>query len=532
MPQDGPKKLWVDIRHPEHKAFADHWQFTEDHYTGAALDISRAAARNLRSDIPRDKTGQLIDTKLGSTFYLWRRAQGESADAFVERTAISKYPTHMAAIVDSFSGSIFSVEQRAERNWGEFGDVKDTTSLAHGFFTNADGKGTNWTTHFKKTSSLFTRFNRVWYLVETDRIIFPDIMDVVNWREEDGRLVEVLVRENVDLRTSIIDEFRKDEERFVLYTIAGFDRFRVLVRDDGVRTIERIEEESGAWDFLHFDSPDRVQPVLPIGFVDMLPIGSELGYMLAQGNNYLFNLLSDVRNIIRVANHPKLRGVVSNEEFNNTEAALLRGANMLQGDWQYIGPPSENAGTGYTIYGDEVKEYYASSHQRFDNAARESTATEARQQDQRGRGSFLTLLSNQLDELENRALFLLNQKQFPERPEKWLDANVARSVDFKPFDSDQFAERLKTRYFGGGRAVPVGEEGQINAARQVAKLDGLDVDDEQLVAEVQDIRDERAVGVEMSRAETAGAQQAVRRDEESLNDEINERRRAISNNTP
>lgn len=42
--------------------------------------------------------------------YLIRRSQGESASAFAERARITRFPSHMAALVDAYSGGIAAVE--------------------------------------------------------------------------------------------------------------------------------------------------------------------------------------------------------------------------------------------------------------------------------------------------------------------------------------------------------------------------------------------------------------------------------------
>jgi hypothetical protein len=273
--------------------------------------------------------------------------------------------------------------------------------------------------------------------------------------------------------------------RWVHYHVEGYDRYEVVEGEGGEREVRHIPEESGEWDYTHWDDADATRPTVPIGYID-LPMSSNPGYSMAQESNYLYNLLSDVRNLIRVANHPKLAGDVTDEQFEYTEVALQRGSNMLQGPWEFIGPPPENAATGYEIYKQEVRDFYVTSHQRYNDAAREVTATEARQDDASGRQSYLVLLSGTLDELENRVLFLMAQKQFPTNREQWMVNYAMRSTDFKADNSSEFADRLMRRYFDG--PVPVGPTGQGNAAKTIAALDGIEVEEDEIDAGIEEQR--------------------------------------------
>lgn len=529
MAQQQNARLWVDMRHPLYSQQAARWEYIEDHYTGEAVSVARAYANNLQRQAMRDSRGAVNDGAERQRPYLWRRAVGESVEAYQERVAISKYPRHMAAIVDSFSGSIFAVADRTARVWADaWGDPEDTGSLIYSILRNADGKGTDWDTHFKRPAGAFTRVGRVWYIVEPELVVWPNILDVLNWREVNGRLVEVLIREHVDTRGSIKDEPDTDE-RYVLYTLDGFERYRV-VENGGKREVEFLEDESGLWEFPHYGTPDRIpgDEILPVGYVE-LPVEAHLGFMLADGNNHLYNLLSDLRNILRHANFPKLAGDVTDEAFELTQQALAAGSNMLQGNWQYIGPPAENAEVAHRIYEALVREYYVSSFQQYNDAARERTATENKQEDNRGRVSYLTLLSLTLDDLEARIMYLLAQKEFPDEPELWLDSTVKRSRDFKPFDSDAWAARLQARYFGEGSIVPVGPQGQLNAALAIAELDGLEVEEVDVSLEVQRMERERSAGADRATVETQRAQQALENDRQAGEAGMRERRAAIEN---
>lgn len=496
------ESLWVEKTHEEYKSRVERDTFTRDHYRGRVKDKAVAQAATLNDTIRRTDDGEVIGKRATGEVYLWRRAQGESVDAYLERVRISKFPRHHAAVVDSFSGSIFAVENDAVRNMDVFGKIDDARSFVYKLWRNADGMGTNYTTMFKRAAGRFTNYSRIWYLVETDRFTWLDTECVRNWFYTDGgTLSDVIVQETVDGRGSIADDYPKKEERvrYVHYHLEGWDRYRIEENDKGERRAVRIDEGSGIWDYPHYDDPTRTREVLPIGYIDIpFEEGVFPGYQMAQDANYLYNLLSDPRNLIRVANHPKLYGDVEDNEFERTAVELQAGANLLQGKWDFIAPPAENMSLAYKVYRDEVEEFWITSHQRYENAARQVTATEALQDEQRGRSAYLTMLSGALDELENRVLFFLAQKQFPTNPSVWLDPYVERSTDFKPVNASVYNDSIQRRYFEG--PVPIGPTGLKNAARIIAGGDGIEIDDDEMEAEVDQME------LEANQAAAAGAE--------------------------
>ena len=476
--------IWVERVHEDYAERARRDQYTEDHYTGAVKDKSITKAKKLVGSTTSEK----------DDLYLFRRAQGESIVVYTERVQISKFPRHDAAIVDSFSGSVFAVENKADRTLEAFGDIDDESSFAYRLWRNADGQGTNYCTMFKKAAGNFTNYKRVWYLVETETFQWLHGASVKNWfYDDDGILSDVLIEEVIDDRTSIQDEYgnAEDRRRWIHYHKEGFDRYKITNDGKGERRVQKITEESGSWDYAHYDGIDQEHITIPLGFID-LPFADNAnpGYSMAQDANYLYNLLSDIRNTLRVANHPKLRGKdVTDEEFENTEESLQKGSNLLQGDWDFISPSPENAQTGYEIYKEEVRDFFVTSHQRYNDAAREATATEARQDDQAGRQAYLIILSGALDELEGRVLFMLSQKQFPLDSGQWLINSVTRSTDFKAEDSNQFADKLMKTFFSG--PVPIGATGLNNVAKKVAGLLGVEIEEDELDEDISSQETER-----------------------------------------
>ena len=486
-------KLWIENTHEEYEGRAKRFTYIEDHYTGAAEEKAERKARELQDRIVRDADGNIHSVRMDEgALYLYRRAQGETKPAYIERVMLSTFPNVHAAVVDSFTGSIQAVEHKAARDLSIFGDIDEPQSFAAQIWRNADGMGTNYMSMFSQAASMLTNHGRVWYLVEDDSFVWLDERDVLNWMETtiytlDGTksrvLTDVVVREKIDGREDIKSDYPDEEERlrFVHYHKDGFDRYRIAENDRGEREAVLIEEESGLWEYPHYD--DKGVESLPVGYID-IPVTRHPGYKMAKDANKLYNLLSDVRNLLRTANHPKLAGDVTDDEFEYTEMAVARGSNMLQGAWQYIGPPIENAQGGYEIYEKQVMAFYVTNHQRYQDAARERTATEIKQDDQRGTQSWLNVLTTSLDELEGVVLRLLAQKQFPTSPDAWNDAVAERSRDFKPVDAEARAKKLQDRYIDG--KVDVGETGRFEVSKEIAALDGITYDEEELEQVVSD----------------------------------------------
>ncbi len=485
-------KLWIEQTHEEYDERAARDTYTDDHYTGRAKAKAEAKARALTDRVLKDQaTGEIKNVDMSSnTIYLYRRAQGETKEAYIERVMLSKYPNVHANIVDGFTGMVQAVDHKADRDLSVFGDIEDTTSFAYQLWSNSDGSGTNYTTMYSRACNMFSNFSRVWYLVEDSSYVWLDSRDVTNWiYDEFGNLSDVIVKEMIDGREGIKDEYPDPEDRvrYVHYHQEGYDRYRISKDETGSRIAVLLEDESGTWDFPHLN--EKGETVLPIGFVD-IGVDRNPGYKMAQDANYLYNLLSDTRNTLRIANYHKLRGKdVTDDEFDRSRVSLQQGSNLLQGDWDYISPSIENALGAYEIYNHERTAFFVTNHQRYNDAAKETTATEARQDDQRGPQAWLNVLTTALDELELQVLFLLSQKQFPTDQSKWKEATVKRSRDFKPVDAESRASKLQNRYIEG--LVDIGETGRINVHKEIASLDGVVYEEDELEQVLSDQETER-----------------------------------------
>ena len=523
-----PNNRWLDVRHPHWEANVDIWHYIDIHYTGEALQIARQRAADL-ADIQGPNLTDRNSFDYAKHPILWRRTATESPAQFKERVFVSRYPRVMAAVVDEFSGSLGAVEAKDQRIYSDSwnGKPDDPESLLYNFWKNADGAGNNFLSLIRAQYGRMTRFHRVWYIVETDTIAFPNIWDVVNWRFEGTRLVDVVIREGADTRKSI-KERPGAMERYVHYHIDGWDRYE-LDTTAKVRTFVHLPDQSGLWKFKHYETSDRVpgEEILPVGYVDMELDGFP-GRDMAEGANYLYNLLSDARIILRSSNYPLWIGDVTDNLFQVTVENRGKGWNFLQGDWKNEGPSAENAQVAFDKYKEEAEDFRKTVHQMLEATTQSMTATEVVTQDNRGRRSFLTAQASGMETLERRIWFLKSQKQFPNNPDMWDETTVNRTRDFAVIDSVEWATRLTERYFGNNAVIPVGEKGKLDAAKKIATLDGVEFDPDELEAAVksQDTAEQAGnerIGLENERLRLINANEAGQGD-------LNQRIDAISGN--
>lgn len=470
---------WILRTHPDYEDLREKDVFAWDHFSGEVKAKAVAAADSMSEG--SDKTGK----------YLRRRSQGESVKAFQERANISRYPRHMSKVVGSFTGSLFLVEEKATREWGPMndddevgglGDPEKEDSIMHKIWYNCDGAGTNWLTQRKMTASRFSVLQKVWYMAEPTgedgeeaECKLIDNWNVRDFYEEDGVLKWVILREQVDNREDPQDiDNAEREERFVFYDVDGWERYRI---EDGEDGRNMVLEDEGEWSQPFYKSKAQQVRRVPIDYVE-LPLGQHIGKLIADDANYLYNLLSDPRNTLRIANHPRLTGDVEDDQYEKSLEKLAEGWNVMQGEWSYISPDPANAKVAYDIYKEEVKDFYITSFQLYEDRARERTATEIRQEQSGGRHAYLSLLAGAVDEIENDLLFLLTQIYFPTQTDLWGSARVNRSDDYKPVDSQERAKIISEIL----RMLPV--EIPPASATMIVKeiLDGLGVpyDDEEM----------------------------------------------------
>jgi len=456
------QKLWIDNRHHSYEEAKTRRQFARDHYTGDAFDIALKEADELAASQQEFILSTRLDDTAGIRFldsrssvvngtYLHKRAQGESNGAFQERAKITRFPSLMGGVVDSFVGGIFSVEDKAIREYGDIlGKPRDAGSEFNRLSRDIDGSGLGWHSSLMQKGTDLIVDDDVWYKADrgSDRngqtriwALEPD--NILNWREgEDGALVELLMREFRyehggkglrDVEGALLVQY------FILYDLDGWKRWKLIEHTDsqGKKTGERKLKFVGSdkWAFPIWTTPEKRFRRIPIGR-ESLPIKRPLGYQMAQDHNALYNLLSDARWLLRVINHPRLAGDVDDDQWIRSMEALLQGMNALQGNWNYISPDADNVKEGYNIFSAETNQFHIANNQRMKGSTLEKSATEVMFDEAAGRTSNLTLLKNSIDEIENDWMFLASQLEAPNKPEAWYDSYVERSNDFKPINTE------------------------------------------------------------------------------------------------
>lgn len=445
------EKLWVDFRHPSYHEQKRRRTFSRDQYSGNALEVTLTEAQSVKrgeravvSAIDDKDGGIRVYDSLGGGnkdgTYLKRRSQGEMAAAFAERAVISRFPAHYPALVDSYVGGVFAVEDKAFRNWdGPLGSPDDPGDPMYYLWRDVDGTGLNWESMMIANAARLIVDEWVWYRVDRRgpddpiRVYYMDPDMVLNWREENGALVELLTSEVRIEQESLMEE-ASEVTYYTRYTLDGWEMYREVPKEDSPKKErEVVLVDAGAWTHSFWTDDSMTQRRIPIGR-SRLPLDRPVGYQMAQDHNMLYNLLSDARWNFRVINHPRLTGDVDDDQWVRSMHTILQGVNAMQGDWKYISPDHMNGKTAYDVYESEVRQFYITNHQRMNSSNIERSATEVLFNEAAGRTAFLRIHAGGIDEQENDILFLCAQWQSPEDPSAWYGSWVKRSSDFKPID--------------------------------------------------------------------------------------------------
>ena len=473
--------LWVDNRHAEWASGVLRRRYTRDQYTGSALDVSQYEANKMANAVDNGGVGDIRGASPfmsednfpqgryrlgylsqggayaqkrngGYGTYLIRRSQGESAEAFAERARITRFPSHMPALIEAYVGGVAQVEGAGR--WKRFdegpvlGTIDDTTSVAFRMWNDIDGTGRNLLGALNTAKINLIVDDVFWSFTNkkdldsptTTTIIDPD--RVVDWYDEDGRPVWLLLAEDVMERPNM-HQPPVLVQYFTEYDLEGWTRYKVEEIGKGKKaTRTLVPVDAGEWSHGFYTDPDMKRKRLPFTRVrlsDML--GRYVGYQMAQDHNALYNILSDARWNFRVVNFPRLTGDVDDAVFDRVQEGLREGANLLQGKWVYISPDSANGMDAYLTYDKETTHFYITNHQRMNSSTIERSATEVQYNQAEGRTAFLSVYTSAIDEIHNDWLFLTSQIEAPESPELWLSSRVERSRDFKPIDIDALAQK-------------------------------------------------------------------------------------------
>jgi len=459
------KPSWLDFRNIEWTNSAPGWAFAQAHYSADLLH----------------------DDHIGG--FLIRKQSSESEEAYNERKQLADYTPHFGAVIDSLAGMLFQVEERADRRLGTegspgLGDVEDPGTPIGRLWLNADGAGTNYPIFWKKLAIDLIVFHLSWVVVDTDatgrfaRLKMWPALNVVNWRWDNGRLVDVIVEENADVRGSI-QENPDPVKKWVHYALEGWTRYRKDAKG------QPAPEDSGVYNLIDSEG-QAVLPIFPVG----LPMKRNVGWVLARKANVIFNKESERDTLLRTANFPYLNLVADDEQFEAITEKMKKGWRALQVDpdantaHSFIAPDPGSAKIATDVLIRKVDEFYVTAFRDYGDAAQERTATEVNQDVNSGVGAFLQLLKSAVDEAENNALFRIAQIEMPNAKARWFVNTVLRSDDFAPINIQSEIDRIKARYFGETGIVPTGREGKIAAAMKIAKWDGVEVTAEEVGAAV------------------------------------------------
>ena len=472
---------FLDYRHPDYETRKERSRFAKLYRTGRVQDEAEKAVRR--------ESGTRINSK---GLHLQRRSQGETMDAFRERVYVSRYPRHFGRIVTSFVGSLMQAEDKASRQWSDaLGNPTEDGTLMGRYYEDADGSGTSMRQVLQDAADTLVTSHRQWYLVDPPAgsgmasvHLLPE-ESVVNWVTRSGRLVDVLVRENTDARQSVEDE-SGSRETFMRYTLDGWRRY--MKEEDSMTVLDQGEWRYGFW-----RTSDQDERRLPLGYVD-LELGEPVGYNMARDARYLYNLLSDLRWALRRTSYSKLAPedeALSQDEYETAARALEEGQNFLTFPAQYIAPDVGVFTGAYEIYKQEVKDFYVTALQSYEDAAKQKTATEIMQEQSGGRFSFLSVLARAMDSLEEDVYKLIHQVEQPENAASWQEVSVERSKDFKPVDAEQKAQTLMKAAFGA-KSAPLGTAGKTDAATKIGDLLGIDYDEDEVRDAVEDQEGQRS----------------------------------------
>lgn len=478
-------ETWVDYHPPAYLREVMRWAYARDHYTGDCASLRKI------------------------TSYLIRKSIGETLEAYQERIALADYTPHFAHIVDSLAGMLFGIEVDADRTWGALGDETKIETPAGKLSVDADGDRNGYKTIWKVLTTELIAIHDAWLFVDGGedpkhpRIRLVPAEAVTNWRFENGVLVEAVIREIADKRTSIEDDPKLTGVQYLRLDVDGWQRYEkqaaskdpaAAVAQQGAsaqpaREVVVKVGDPGTWTYVNIAGTPTI-PLIPCS----LPLRRHVGYMLARKANSIFNKESERDALLRHCSFPLLNIVASDNQYKKIVDMLKKGARALQvqpsaQQHQFIAPSSAPAQMMDTAIQQKVHDIYITGFREYGGAGQRSqgnakTATETRVDVATGIAAFLQMTKSAIDDSENSVLYFLEQTLFPNDKSKWGQARVKRSDDFVPFDMNEMLERIRGRYFGTNVPVPVGRTARIQAAVQIAKGDGLIVDEQEIAADV------------------------------------------------
>ena len=462
----------LDGRHPDYVRQSPHWTYAADHYDDRAL---------------YDKLDE----------YLPRKTQAEHSIEYAERQNLAEYENFVGPVIDSLVGLQFAKWGEIDWDWAALGDPADRDSRVAALMRDADGAGTDWKAQSKQIAADIMVYQKVGVLIDSSkpagtgdateadaaaagwrpyRHVLPPTA-IVDWiTDPRGRLLEALVRETADTRTTLSSADGEAEDvRYLWLTLDGWARIRE--GKDGNTIVDEGE-------YTYVDrSGQRVLPLV----IGKLPVRRYPAYTLARINNAIFNLDSGLAWQFRKAQFQRMVFTGTGEDFAAyQDQAKTAGVTALLENYgpensgkghRYIGPDMTAADKALQLRDRLLRAFWDAAQFAFSDQATQRTATEINADFAASIGSIESTLAGALDEVDNASLYLIAQAWGLD-PAASADISVRRPDDLTPEDTYSTAERIKAVVFGESVDLPVPAAVKANATTRIARalglLDGID----------------------------------------------------------
>lgn len=473
--------------HGTYDTLADKWEYAWEVYTGEYADQAN------------------IET------YLKRRQQGEHHLNYEERKseALADPALDYGLVVDSLNGIQFTAEPKSSRTWQEtsddgqpvrdvsLGDPEEEGTRAYRLKRDIDAEGTALKTLLKHVGVRFKTKQWVWGVVDAaikdgnDNVLRPPIgslvepEQVVNWRSENGRLVEVLTTTTIDAREDVADEWEENQvDAYIRYDLDGW----TIVDDEMEELVEAPVRTSAEYEY--WATEEQNQRILPI-FCQRLPLPRRVGYLMARKNVALFNKESELDNYGRLICIPRLS--LAAEQAQKNAEDLAEGTVLThppESSNEFLTPPAQAFSALDKRLERKRQAYMVQCFREYGNAAQEETATEKEQDWAAGVAAYLTLEAGALQDFERQLMWRMEQAVFGDTPSAWGQYSIERSTDFEPQDVKEQLEKLISQIFPG--RVPVPDETAAGILTDYLSEHGADPDLEDVQEEVEAQRSREA----------------------------------------
>lgn len=462
------KTDWRDKTDAFYDAMVDKWEYTRLVYTGECFDADQI--RN----------------------FLKQRAQGEGDASYKDRVKNFDPELLFPMLIGSLSGQIAAAEKEIVRVSQEDGEeglglFTDKATPAGKIWQNADGDGLNYPVLWRTFTTKLMYYMTIWVYVDGKQIVedekgtrvekepsihIIDPQKVTRVGKKNGRKTWVMVAHKEIEGGEDPESEAKLVEKRTVYRLDGWERYKKIKDDKGNESwvedkLPNDQPAKGTYRF--YETTDQKQPMLPI-FCVRIPFDQYLAYLLAKKSIVLLNKESERDHLVRYGS------LIT--KVDESSPALYEEHKQQQREGEYThnydpgsklyfaSPPMEPARENREIIKEKRENFFKVAYQQLNDQASQVTATQIRQENASGVGAYLSLASSSVDEAENKALFLLEQIEFPGQPEKWGHAFVQRSTDFMPADQDEKDTMLRDMYFGPS-ALPATENMLVNVAKQL-----------------------------------------------------------------